>query len=256
MKIMGIVNVTPDSFSDGGKFASVDAAIAHAQELLAAGAHVIDIGGESTRPGAQPVDPVEEWRRIGPVVQALAGHCQVSVDTYHSQTAYAAIQAGAAIINDVTGGLGDERMFDVVADSECDYILQHTRSDSRTMAQYAHYGDVVAEVRSELARQRDYAVESGIAPERIILDPGLGFAKDSAQTWEVMRKVADFVGQGHRVLIGQSRKRFLADVTVGDERDVATAVLSIVCAQRGVWAVRVHNVAATVTALQSWKESQ
>lgn len=249
MLVMGILNVTPNSFSDGGQFLQTDAAIDHGRELIAHGATILDIGGESTRPGAEPVAPAQEWERIADVVAELSDEITVSVDTYHAATARAAVAAGAQIVNDVTGGHGDMDMLATVAELDCDYILQHGRGNAQTMNSLASYDDVVAEVRSEMLASRDAAVAAGIAPERIILDPGLGFAKVGDHDWRILRGLKAFCGEGHRLLIGQSRKRFLAPVTVADERDVATAVISAMLAQTDVWGVRVHNVAATATAI-------
>ncbi|NLW13391.1 MAG: dihydropteroate synthase [Trueperella sp.] len=249
MQIMGILNVTPNSFSDGGRFIDPAVAIEHGRSLIADGADIIDIGGESTRPGAEPVPPEREWERIAGVVGTLSRETTVSVDTYHAYTAWRAVEAGAHIVNDVTGGQGDPDMFAVVAGLDCDYVVQHGRGNAQSMNDLATYDDVVATVREELLASRDRAVAAGIAPERIILDPGLGFAKVGDQDWQVVRGISAFLGEGHPVLIGQSRKRFLGPVTVGGERDVASAVISGLLAGTGVWAVRVHNVAATKTAL-------
>lgn len=249
MQIMGILNVTPNSFSDGGRYTDPGLAIEHGRSLVSNGASIIDIGGESTRPGAEPVPAEREWERIADVVEALSPETTVSVDTYHADTAHKAVAAGAHIVNDVTGGQGDPDMFATVAGLDCDYVLQHGRGNARSMNDLATYDDVVATVREELLASRDAAVAAGIAAERIILDPGLGFAKVGDQDWQVLRGLGAFVGEGHRVLIGQSRKRFLGPVTVGDHRDVATAVVSGLLSGTGVWAVRVHNVAATKTAL-------
>lgn len=249
MQIMGILNVTPNSFSDGGRYTDPEVAIDHGRTLIEHGASIIDIGGESTRPGAEPVPAEREWDRIADVVATLAKETTVSVDTYHAYTARKSVEAGAHIVNDVTGGQADPDMFATVAGLDCDYILQHGRGNARSMNDLASYDDVVATVREELLGSRDAAVAAGIAPERIILDPGLGFAKVGDQDWQVLRGVDAFLGEGHQVLIGQSRKRFLSPVTVNEERDVASAVISGLLAGMGVWAVRVHNVAATRTAL-------
>ncbi|QOQ39347.1 dihydropteroate synthase [Trueperella pecoris] len=250
MHIMGIVNVTPNSFSDGGKYLDPRAAIDHGRQLIADGATILDIGGESTRPGAQAVAPEEEWGRIADVVATLARETTISVDTYHAPTAKLAVEAGASIVNDVTGGQGDADMFATVAALECDYILQHGRGNARTMNELAVYDDVVGEVHSELLASRDAAVAAGIAPERIVLDPGLGFAKVGLQDWEILCGLGTFLGEGHRVLVGHSRKRFLAPVAVGD-KDGATATISALLAETGTWAVRVHNVAATASAINA-----
>lgn len=272
MLVMGIVNVTPDSFSDGGRWESAQAAIAHGHELVTQGAEILDIGGESTRPGATQLSPAAEWQRIAPVLAELGGGKQlaaqtpsaagvlVSVDTYHAQTARQAVMAGATIVNDVTGGQGDPQMFATVAELGCDYILQHGRGNGQSMNSLAHYSQhVVLEVREELLRSRDKAVAAGIAAERIILDPGLGFAKMGDQDWGVLAGVADLAHEGHRILIGASRKRFLEPVSriagapaAAPDRDLATAVISALLADlpaaEAVWAVRVHNVAASVIA--------
>lgn len=278
MEIMGILNVTPDSFSDGGRFADVDAAIAHGHELVAAGATIIDVGGESTRPGATPLTPDEEWARIADVVRELtgAGHC-VSVDTYHASTARRAAEAGAQIINDVTGGRGDAQMFATVADLDCDYVLQHNRGNAGTRDDLAVYdGDVVEVVANELLHAKDVAESAGVSGGRIILDPGLGFNKVGDHDWEVLAGIKVLTGLGHRLLVGASRKRFLAGVVSETDRsvlaggvvsetdhpvsagvvsetdhprDLPTAVVSAYLAQHGVWGVRVHNVPATASAL-------
>lgn len=249
MRIMGILNVTPNSFSDGGNFIDPEVAIRHGRRLIEDGARIIDIGGESTRPGAEPVPAEQEWERICDVVATLVKETTVSVDTYHADTARRSVEAGAHIVNDVTGGQGDPRMFATVAELDCRYILQHGRGNAQSMNSLAEYDDGVSTVREELLASRDAAVAAGIAPERIILDPGLGFAKVGDMDWQVLRGLDAFLDEGHPVLIGQSRKRFLGQVTVGGERDVATAVISGLLADRGVWAVRVHNVAATRTAV-------
>ena len=253
MKIMGILNVTPDSFSDGGRWDTPQAAIAQGKLLQQQGAEIIDVGGESTRPGAAAISPTQEWGRIAEVVRELSSEITVSVDTYHSETAAAAVAAGAAIVNDVTGGQGDPRMFATIAELDCLYILQHGRGNARTMNSLNNYaGDIVEVVCQELLTQRDAAVEAGIAPERIILDPGLGFAKLGKQDWQVLAGIEKFNSLGHRVLIGQSRKRFLAAVdpdASAPDRDLATAVLSGILWEKHIWAVRVHNVAASRQAI-------
>ena len=254
MELMGILNVTPDSFSDGGRWASVETAIEHGRQLIRDGATILDIGGASTRPGATILSGEEEWERISDVVATLSKEVTVSVDTYHASTAAACIAAGAHIINDVTGGQGDPDMFATVAGLDCDYILQHGRGNPQTMNALAKYdGDVALVVRDELATSRDRAIAAGIAPERIILDPGLGFAKVGDHDWQVLANLDPILNLGHRVLIGQSRKRFLAQ-TVPDgapvlDRDVPTAVLSGLMWDKDVWAVRIHNVAASAAAV-------
>ncbi|MDR6939869.1 dihydropteroate synthase [Arcanobacterium hippocoleae] len=262
---MGILNVTPDSFSDGGKWADAQCAIDHGQELLAQGAQIIDIGGESTRPGAQALSADEEWERIAPVVRALAPLCEVSVDTYHAYTAQKAVEAGAAIVNDVSGGQIDAQMFATVANLDCKYILQHSRGSFAQMNSFAEYhGEINDVVISELLARRDLAVAAGISPERIVLDPGLGFAKLGMQDWQILRATERYLDLGHKILIGHSRKRFLASLAGADlpaaARDFATGTVSGVLSQirgaisgAGVWAVRVHNVEATRQAINAIK---
>lgn len=255
---MGIVNVTPDSFSDGGRYATHEAAIARGRVLREDGADLLDIGGESTRPGAERVAPDEELRRIRPVVEALAADgATISVDTMNASTAAAAVAAGARIVNDVSGGLADPDMLAAVAGTEADIVLQHWRGHSADMYGTAVYDDIVAEVVGELGERVAAARAAGIPDHRVIVDPGFGFGKTPEQNWQVVRGLDRFVGSGHRVLIGTSRKRMLtvaaaqAGVTLAGERDVdlATSVTSVLAAQAGVWAVRVHDVAATRLAL-------
>lgn len=244
--VMGIVNVTPDSFSDGGCWADAGAAVAHGLDLVSQGASIVDVGGESTRPGAQRVSEVEELRRVVPVVAALTARgITVSVDTMRSAVARASLEAGASIINDVSGGQADPEMFPVVANSHADLILMHWRAHSATMQNHATYHDVVQEVIAELLSQRDAAVEAGIASERIIIDPGIGFSKTAEHNWELLRAIPRFQALGHRLLIGVSRKAFLGaalDARPATGRDVATAALSCFCALHDVWAVRTHEV--------------
>jgi len=258
--IMGVVNVTPDSFSDGGRHADAEAAVAHGLALRAQGADILDIGGESTRPGADRVDPRVEQDRVLPVVRALAdAGVVVSIDTMNASTALAAVRTGARIVNDVSGGMADPEMLPTVASTDADVVLQHWRGHSADMYARADYDDVVTEIASELAARVDAAAAAGIAPDRVIVDPGIGFGKRGEQNWQTLRGLDRFVAMGPRVLIGTSRKRFLADALAGDpvdgtgpseaRRDLATAVTSVLAAQAGVWAVRVHDVAATRDAL-------
>ena len=259
--VMGVVNVTPDSFSDGGSWFDPDTAVAHGRLLAAQGADLIDIGGESTRPGAVRPDEAEELRRVVPVVEALAGDgLTVSVDTMRAGVAAAAVAAGARIVNDVSGGLADRAMAAVVADTDAEFVAMHWRGHSGDMYARARYDDVVADVCRELGDRVAALTAAGIAPERIILDPGLGFAKVPEHNWALLRALPTLGDLGHRVLVGTSRKRFLA--LVGrtqetmrgtDERDVATAVTSAYAAQAGVWGIRVHDVVATVDALDVWE---
>lgn len=259
--IMGIVNVTPDSFSDGGRFLAADAAIAHGLSLRADGAHILDVGGESTRPGAERVAPAEERARVLPVVAALAAEgALVSIDTMNASTAQAAIDAGARIVNDVSGGLGDPDMLGVVAASDVDVVLQHWRGHSADMYAHAAYADLARDLVAELEGRVGAAAAAGISPDRIILDPGIGFGKRGAQNWEALRALEQIVAIGPRVLVGTSRKRFLAEALADAEgvevstsrRDLATAVTSVLATQAGAWAVRVHDVAATRDALTVW----
>lgn len=252
--VMGILNVTPDSFSDGGFYLSTDAALAHARRLRAEGADLLDVGGESTRPGAERVSPEIERERILPVVEALAAEGAVlSVDTMNASTAVAAVEAGARIVNDVSGGLADPEMLAAVAATDAEIALGHWRGHSADMYAGARYDDVVAEVLGEIAGRIAEAVAAGIPSERIILDPGIGFGKRGEQNWAVLQGLPLIVGAGHRVLIGTSRKRFLADA-LGDDpsqerRDLATAVTSALAERAGAWAVRVHDVTTTRDAL-------
>jgi dihydropteroate synthase len=258
--VMGVVNATPDSFSDGGRHADPDRAIAHGLLLRAQGAHIVDVGGESTRPGAERVDPEVEWARVEPVVTALAAAgVPVSIDTMNATTAVAAQHAGARIVNDVSGGLADPEMLAAVATTDADIVLGHWRGPSADMYARAHYADVVVEVVSELEDRVRAAAAAGIAPSRMIVDPGIGFGKTAEQNWAVLRGLSRIVGMGPRVLVGTSRKRFLAETLADggdpadideDRRDLATAVTSVLAAHAGVWAVRVHDVAATRDALR------
>lgn len=252
-QVMGILNVTPDSFSDGGRFLSGSRALAHAREMLAQGATIIDVGGESTRPGATRVPAEEEARRVIPIVAALSGEgVTVSVDTTRAAVAGAAVGAGARIVNDVSGGLADPEMFSVVAGSDVDYVLMHWRGHAADMQALAAYEDVVEEVVSELVSQRDAAVSAGVDPSRIILDPGIGFSKTAAHNWQVLRNLDRFQELGHRVLVGASRKAFLGHLLGGREphgRDGATAALSFWSALHGVWGVRTHDVEGQTDAI-------
>jgi dihydropteroate synthase len=264
MQVMGVLNVTPDSFSDGGLYEGADAAIAHARELVAQGADLIDVGGESTRPGAARVDPAEEQRRVIPVVRALAADgVRVSVDTMNSATAIAAASAGAAVINDVSGGLADPAMADSVAATGLDYVAMHWRGHSDRMADLAHYGDVVTDVRDELAVRVQALIAAGVHERRIILDPGLGFAKTAQHNWQLLGRLDELIALGHPVLVGASRKRFLApllaDAAPMTDRDLPTAVISALSARAGAWGVRVHDVAGTRVAIDvvdAWQGGQ
>jgi dihydropteroate synthase len=255
--VMGVLNVTPDSFSDGGRYLDLDDAVAHALEMHAQGADIIDVGGESTRPGAQRVDADVEARRVMPVIMALAQHgVPVSVDTYRARVAAAALEAGASVVNDVSGGLGDPDMAAVVRDSGCPWILMHWRGHSATMQQLAHYDDVVRDVRDELRARVDGAVAAGVPASRLVIDPGLGFAKTAAHNWALLAHLDELRGLGLPVLVASSRKSFLGRLLADadgkprpvDDREDATTALTAYCALQGVWGVRVHDVRPSVDA--------
>lgn len=260
--VMGVVNVTPDSFSDGGLFLDADAAIAHGRALRAAGADLLDVGGESTRPGAQRVDPETERQRVLPVVAALARDgALVSVDTMNAATAVAAVAAGAVIVNDVSGGLADPDLLPAVAASGADVVLQHWRGPSAEMYAHADYDDLPGELVAELEGRMRAAAAAGISPDRVIVDPGIGFGKRGAQNWQALAALERIAARFPRVLVGTSRKRFLAETLAAggepasvspERRELATAVTSVLAAQAGAWAVRVHDVAATRDALTVW----
>jgi len=243
MLVMGILNVTPDSFSDGGQFDSSADAIARGLAMMAEGADIIDIGGESTRPGAQRTPQQEELERTIPVVKALAElGAVVSIDTMRSEVARAAVAAGATYINDVSGGIADPEMHQTAAGLGVNYIAMHWRGHSLDMNSKAVYGDVVAEVRRELSLQIERALSAGIKKEKLLIDPGLGFAKEAEHNWELLKRIDEIVDLGYPVLIGASRKRFLG----GDsplERDGATLDVTKGLIGKGIWGVRVHIVA-------------
>jgi dihydropteroate synthase len=260
--VMGVVNVTPDSFSDGGRFATVDAAVAHGHRLLADGADVLDIGGESTRPGATRPLVAEELARVVPVITELAAAgALVSVDTMRAEVADAAVAAGARIVNDVSGGLADPEILRVAAATGVRYVAMHWRAHSDRMTDFATYdgpGGVVAAVRDELAARVDAALAAGVAAADLVLDPGLGFAKGAAHNWELIRHLDEIASLGHPLLVGASRKSFLgrllaspqgAERPVG-EREHATTALTVVLAQAGVWGLRVHDVRSCRDALR------
>lgn len=242
MKIMGILNVTPDSFADGGKHDTYEKAVARGLEMISEGVDIIDIGGESTRPGAARVSAAEEQARVIPVIEKLAQTgVPISIDTMRAETAELAISAGASIVNDVSGGLADDLMFETVAEMGCPYILMHWRGHSKDMDARAIYRDVVAEVIAELTIQIDAALNSGIAKSNLIIDPGLGFAKDAAQNWEILNRIEEITDLGFPVLIGGSRKRFLGGETP-DQREQATIELTKSLLAKKIWGVRVHSV--------------
>ncbi|GEP39059.1 dihydropteroate synthase [Nocardioides psychrotolerans] len=262
MLVMGVVNVTPDSFSDGGQHADTAGAVAHGRRLRAEGADILDIGGESTRPGATRPVLDEELDRVVPVIEALtADGALVSVDTMRSEVARAAIEAGAGIVNDVSGGLADPRILEVVAASRASYVAMHWRAHSDRMADLASYdgpGGVVAAVRSELAERVTAIRAAGIPDDRVVLDPGLGFAKRPDHNWQLLQGLTQIASLGFPLLVGASRKSFLGALLSNpegisrpvDERESAGLALTLLLAQRGVWGVRVHDVRASRDALR------
>jgi dihydropteroate synthase len=258
--VMGVLNVTPDSFSDGGEYVRLEAALDHARVLQIAGADSIDVGGESTRPGAKRVSLAEEQARVLPVIEAIVGQlgAKVSIDTMNAETARLAVAAGASIINDVSGGLADPGMFKVAADTGATIIISHWRGFSDQMDTLATYDDVAAEVAAELKTRVDAALAAGVKQKQIVIDPGLGFAKDMQQNWKLVARLDKLEQLGYPILVGASRKRFIAGVIEPDEpaevsnerRDLATAVLTALLLQRKIWGVRVHNVLATTDAIR------
>jgi dihydropteroate synthase len=256
--VMGIVNVTPDSFSDGGQHLAAGRAIEHGLALAAAGADIVDVGGESTRPGASRVPPSVELARTMPVVRELArAGLTVSIDTTRSAVARAALAAGAVLVNDVSGGLADPEMAACVAAAEAPFVAMHWRAPSKTMRQHAVYRDVVADVVAELRVRADALCAAGIAQHRIILDPGLGFAKTTQHNWQLLRHLDELLALGHPVLVGASRKSFLGDVLADVDgspapaaRDCASAAVSALAAAAGAYCVRVHDVRSTLDAVR------
>ncbi len=242
MLVMGILNVTPDSFADGGRHNEFDAAVAHGLAMISEGVDIIDIGGESTRPGADRVSEEEELKRTIPVIAELAKHgVTISIDTMRANTAEAAIKAGASIINDVSGGLADSHMLQSAARLKVPYIAMHWRGQSKDMNSKAVYGDVVNDVIAELNERIEAALDAGIQKDKLIIDPGLGFAKDAEHNWAIIDSIDRFVALGYPVLVGGSRKRFLGGNSP-DEREAATIELTKRLGTTGVWAVRVHSV--------------
>ena len=276
--VMGVLNVTPDSFSDGGKYASVEAALDHARLLVMGGANIIDIGGESTRPGADRIAIEEELARVVPVIEAIHADLiatgyndvKISIDTMNATTALAAVAAGATIINDVSGGLADPKMIAVAATTGATFVISHWRGFSTEMDQLNTYLDVAVDVAHELQLRVDAAIAGGVKRGKIVVDPGLGFAKDQAQNWKLVARLDELEKLDLPILVGASRKRFIAgaldeDLAAGEStltsadaapagisnsrRDLATAVLTALLLQRKLWAVRVHNVIATSDAI-------
>ncbi|MGW7689192.1 dihydropteroate synthase [Streptomyces asiaticus] len=257
--VMGVVNVTPDSFSDGGKWFDTDLAVKHGLDLVAAGADLVDVGGESTRPGAARVDEAEELRRVIPVVRELAAAgAVISVDTMRAAVAERAVEAGARLVNDVSGGGADPAMVPMVAAAGVPFVVMHWRGQSIDMNNRAVYADVVGEVVAELRTGLERAVAGGIDPERIVVDPGLGFAKDADHDLALVARLSALRELGRPLLVAASRKRFLGRVLAGDggsppparERDAATAAVSALAAREGAWAVRVHEVRASADAVR------
>ncbi len=276
--VMGVLNVTPDSFSDGGKYSSVEAALDHARLLVMGGANIIDIGGESTRPGADRIAIEEELARVVPVIEAIHADLiatgnsdvKISIDTMNATTALAAVAAGATIINDVSGGLADPKMIAVAATTGATFVISHWRGFSTQMDQLNTYLDVAADVAHELQLRVDAAIAGGVKRGKIVVDPGLGFAKDQAQNWKLVARLDELEKLDLPILVGASRKRFIAgaldeDLAAGESnlgtsdvgsvgisnsrRDLATAVLTALLLQRKLWGVRVHNVIATSDAI-------
>jgi dihydropteroate synthase len=255
--VVWVLYVTPDSFSDGGLYQDLDAAVRHGIELREQGAHLIDVGGESTRPGAQRVDAHTEIKRVVPVIAELAAAgVPTSVDTSRAAVAAAALAAGASVVNDVSGGLADPQMRAIVAAAGCPYVLMHWRGHSADMQSLATYHDVVKQVRDELSQRVDEALAAGMAPEQIILDPGLGFAKTAEHNWALTRHLDELIALGFPVLFAASRKSYLGLLLGGRpaaDRDAATTATSVLAAAAGAWGVRVHDVRSTVDALAVWR---
>ena len=253
-RIFAILNVTPDSFSDGGQFDDTASAVARGVELFQQGADIVDVGGESTRPGAERVDPAEEQARVIPVIAGLvSARVPVSVDTMNASTALAAAEAGASVINDVSGGLADPEMYRAIAKTRLMYIAMHWRGHSTSMQDLAVYGDVVVDVRTELKARLAEMLVWGIDPGQVVLDPGIGFAKRAEHNWQLLARLDELASLGHPLLIGASRKRFLGELlpegATTDDRDLPSAVVSALAAQAGAWGLRVHDVTSTRTAL-------
>ena len=249
MLVMGILNVTPDSFADGGINFNASVAINRGLEMIEQGVDIIDIGGESTRPGAERVSAEEEEARVLPVIRGLAAeNIILSIDTMRAEIARKAVDAGATIVNDVSGGAADAEMFSTVAQLGCKYTLMHWRGHSVDMNSKAIYNDVVADVISEVTIQLDKALAAGIKKENIILDPGIGFAKDPEHNWEILNRIDEFIALGFPVLIGHSRKRFLGGDNP-DNREEATVKVTKSLVGKGIWGVRVHGVKANVEAI-------
>ena len=262
--VMGVVNVTPDSFSDGGRWADTDAAVAHGRQLLADGADILDVGGESTRPGATRPLVSEELDRVLPVIEALVGDgAQVSVDTMRAEVAAAAVEVGARFVNDVSGGLADPDMLRTVAATRATYIAMHWRAHSDRMQDFTDYPGGVGDVVRELGERIEAARDAGIEADRLVVDPGIGFAKTGATNWELLRGLDEVAALGHRVLVGVSRKSFLGTLLADADgtarpplgRDLASHAVTLALLGRpGLWGVRVHDVRGTRDVLSVWQQ--
>jgi dihydropteroate synthase len=260
--VVGVLNVTPDSFSDGGRYTDLGSAVAHAVRLLADGADLVDVGGESTRPGAERIDTATELQRVLPVIRELVGAgVPMSIDTTRAAVAAAALDAGVQVVNDVSGGLADPDMARVVADAGCPWVLMHWRGHSREMGDLAVYSDVVKEVSVELAERVDAAVSAGVSDQRLILDPGLGFAKTAEHNWRLSAHLDAVLGLGLPVIVGTSRKSYLGKLLAGPdgrprpvtERGAASVASALLAVAAGAWGVRVHDVRDTVDAIRVWQ---
>jgi dihydropteroate synthase len=260
--VLGVLNVTPDSFSDGGRYADRAAAVAHGIAMRAQGADYVDVGGESTRPGAERVDAATETARVVPVIRELtAAGVPVSIDTTRAAVAAEALGAGAVLVNDVSGGLADPAMAKVVADAGCPWVLMHWRGHSRHMQRLATYQDVVVEVRAELAERVDDALTAGVRAEQLIVDPGLGFAKTPEHNWLLSAHLDEIISLGYPVLFAASRKSYLGRLLADehgeprpvDQREAATLATTVLAVAAGVWGVRVHDVRANVDAIRVWE---
>ncbi len=257
--VMGILNVTPDSFADGGRHFSLGDAITRAEEMIAEGVDIIDVGGESTRPGSSRISAEEESNRVIPVIEAIKElGATISIDTTRSEIAKEAISKGATIVNDISGGLQDSAMAKVISSHpDVQYIAMHWRGESKDMQSRAIYKDVVSEVRQELADRAFALVEVGVSPDQIILDPGIGFAKTSEHNWELLRNIDRIQLLGYPVLVGTSRKRFLGELLGGvepDQRDDASVAITTELARKGIWGVRTHSVKPHVDAIKVVRE--
>ena len=245
--VMGILNVTPDSFADGGRHFSLQSALARAEEMVSEDVDIIDVGGESTKPGAERVSEAQEEARVIPVITELAKFgTPLSIDTTRSSIAAQAIKLGVRYVNDVSGGLADEKMYALLAKNpEVQYIIMHWRAHSKIMQEHAHYKDVVSEVREEIEARINAAIDAGVNPEQIIIDPGIGFSKLPEHNWELLRNIDRLALLGYLILIGASRKRFLGELTGAqhpDQREAASIALTTLVARQGVWGVRTHSV--------------